>query len=93
MIRPAKCRNKIKKKPTVYNPTRTKDHHLTGCTQYLQMAQRSDKAALGKVELQVIAVSGTQMSDESMEVKVILKDTVLDDSRQHKVNGITRYCV
>ncbi|CAG2221758.1 VPS13A_C [Mytilus edulis] len=53
------------------------------------MAQRSDKAALGKVELQVIAVSGKQMSDESMEVKVILKDTVLDDSRQHKVNGIT----
>ncbi|VDI65829.1 vacuolar protein sorting-associated protein 13A/C, partial [Mytilus galloprovincialis] len=52
------------------------------------MAQRSDKAALGKVELQVIAVSGKQMSDESMEVKVILKDTVLDDSRQHKVNGI-----
>lgn len=57
------------------------------------MAQRSDKAALGKVELQVIAVSGKQMSDESMEVKVILKDMVLDDSRQHKVNGITRYCV
>ncbi|XP_052084958.1 intermembrane lipid transfer protein VPS13A-like isoform X11 [Mytilus californianus] len=53
------------------------------------MAQRADKAALGKVELQVIAVSGKQMSDESMEVKVILKDMVLDDSRQHKVNGIT----
>ena len=54
------------------------------------MAKRDDKAALGKVELQVIAVSGKQMSDESMEVKVILQDTVLDDSRQHKATGITR---
>lgn len=54
------------------------------------MAQRDSKAALGKIELQVIAVSGQQMSDESMEVKVILHDMILDDSRSHKTEGVKR---
>jgi len=54
------------------------------------MTKRDRNAALGKVELQLIAVSGKQMSDESMEVKVILKDMILDDNRIHKISGITR---
>ena len=54
------------------------------------MTKRDRNVALGKVELQLIAVSGKQMSDESMEVKVILKDMVLEDNRIHKISGITR---
>lgn len=55
------------------------------------MVQKDDKVALSKIELQRIAVSGQQMSDKSMEVKVSLKDVVLDDSRHHTIHGITRY--
>jgi hypothetical protein len=56
----------------------------------LQMTKRDRNVALGKVELQLIAVSSKQMSDESMEVKVILKDMILDDNGIHKISGITR---
>lgn len=57
----------------------------------LQMAQRADKAALSKIEVQSLAVCGMRMSDKSMKLKATMKDIVLDDSRPHKSDGITRY--
>ncbi|KAJ8307900.1 hypothetical protein KUTeg_014547 [Tegillarca granosa] len=54
------------------------------------LTKRDPKASLGKIELQVIAVEGKMMSDNSMTTKVILKDTILDDTRPPKENGVTR---
>ncbi|KAJ8307904.1 hypothetical protein KUTeg_014551 [Tegillarca granosa] len=54
------------------------------------LTTRNPKASLGKIELQVIAVEGKMMSDNSMTTKVILKDTILDDTRPPKENGVTR---
>lgn len=54
------------------------------------LSKRNPSACLGKVELQVIALDGEVMSDSSIVTKVILKDTILDDLRPQKQNGVTR---
>lgn len=46
--------------------------------------------ALGKFELQVIAVAASIMSDKAISAKVTLMDTIIDDMRIAKQNGITR---
>lgn len=55
------------------------------------MNQRAITEALSKIEIQGITVCGKQMSDKSIEVNVELQNIVLDDSRHHKTEGITRY--
>ncbi|CAC5424184.1 VPS13A_C [Mytilus coruscus] len=54
------------------------------------LKQRDYKEALSEIEIQGITVCGKQMSDKSIEVNVKLQDIVLEDSRHHKTDGITR---
>lgn len=51
---------------------------------------RDPSKCLGKVALKVIAVDGKVMLDGAIVTKVILKDTVVDDARPEKQNGVTR---
>ncbi|KAL4216396.1 Vacuolar protein [Mactra antiquata] len=45
---------------------------------------------LGQFELQLISLDGNMMSNETMDVNIILKDMVMDDRRYSKRGGITR---
>lgn len=51
---------------------------------------RNSSKSLGKFEIQVFGVEGDMMSDTAMSIKVILKDTLLEDTRPSKQTGITR---
>ena len=53
------------------------------------MVRDSDRC-LGQVEVKVIALEGKVMSDTSIVTKVILKDTIVDDRRPQKKEGVTR---
>ncbi|XP_021375808.1 vacuolar protein sorting-associated protein 13A-like isoform X2 [Mizuhopecten yessoensis] len=53
-------------------------------------SSRDPVKCLGKVELKVIAVEGKVMLDGAIVTKVILKDTIVDDARPEKQNGVTR---
>ena len=54
------------------------------------MVTRDPKKCLGHFELQLFDVDFKMQSDNSMQAVVILKDTILDDNRPEKENGIKR---
>ncbi|XP_053387649.1 intermembrane lipid transfer protein VPS13A-like isoform X4 [Mercenaria mercenaria] len=49
-----------------------------------------DSKCLGQFELQLMGLDGHMMSSGDMDVKVILRDTIMDDKRLQKRGGITR---
>ncbi|XP_064596162.1 intermembrane lipid transfer protein VPS13C-like isoform X2 [Liolophura sinensis] len=63
---------------------------FSGDTEMTKEVCEHDRAkCLGKFELAGFLVEGEMMNDNSMKVKVILKDTSLEDMRPPKQNGIT----
>ena len=54
------------------------------------LCKRDEKKSLGSFELQLIAVQAQIMSNNDIEAKVILKDTIMDDMRPLKKEGINR---
>ena len=54
------------------------------------LCKREITKALGSFELQLIALEGHMMSNNDLDTKVILKDTIMDDMRPLKKDGINR---
>ena len=54
------------------------------------LCTRNPEKSLGSFELKLIALSGKMMSNNNMDVKIILKDTIMDDLRSQTKGGITR---
>ena len=54
------------------------------------LIKRDVAKALGSFELQLIALEGHMMSNNDLDTKVILKDTIMDDMRPLKKDGINR---
>ncbi|XP_060551931.1 intermembrane lipid transfer protein VPS13A-like [Ruditapes philippinarum] len=49
-----------------------------------------DKKCLGQFALELMGLDGHMMTNNDMDVKVILRDTIMDDKRPQKIGGITR---
>lgn len=58
--------------------------------QSVKVVTRDPKKCLGHFELQLFDVDFKMQSDNSMQAVVILKDTILDDNRPEKQNGLKR---
>lgn len=58
--------------------------------QSAKVVDRDPKKCLGHFELQLFDIDFKMQSDNSMQAMIILKDTILDDNRPDKQNGIKR---